>query len=403
MGPEELSARRRELAKSVGRGVIALLGLTEKEGQSGFTGFRQDSNFYYLTGLDEPDVALVISPASHGHPYMEILFLPSESAETKKWTGPGPSSADALRLGFADVEDQARLPGIVRSLCSERGPLFGLSGQAGGHPPRTLPRLLEVAGGERPRGIERHLATLRSVKSEGEVALIKRAIAITSEAFRSALAVVRPGATEKSIAAELVAETFRRGCRRLAFPPIVASGANATILHYRRNEATLTPSQAVLVDAGAECSRYAADITRTVPVNGKFNRRQRQLYNLVLAAQDAAIKAARPGARVSGPDPKSVESAANRVLRKGAPEGVDPWLPHAIAHHVGLDVHDPDPPRDRLKAGMVLAIEPGLYVPEHGLGLRIEDIVEVRKDGARILSGGLPRSPDGVEALTGAG
>ena len=381
----------------MGRGVIALFGHSEAGGQSGFTGFRQESNFYYLTGHSEPDAALLIAPKSSGSPYREILFLPRSSARSENWLGPRMSVADAKGLGFDEVEDSGRIGPILRSLSRERGAIYALADSD----IDQQQRLEEIDPGKRLRGMEPHLAELRSIKSPQEVALIREAADTTVAAFRAALRTIRPEVTEQSIAAEIVAVSFRRGCKRLAFPPIVAGGANATVLHYHRNASPLVRGQAVLIDAGAECNRYAADITRTLPVDGTFSTRQRQLYELVLAAQGAAIEAAMPGGRIGGPGRKSMESAANRVLREGAPDGVDPWLPHAVAHHVGLDVHDPEPPQKTLKEGMVLAIEPGIYLPAEDLGIRIEDIVEIRRDGPGILTSSLPRSADSLQALMG--
>ncbi len=400
--PERLAKRRQALAESLGRGVVALLGHSEEDGQSGFTGFRQESNFYYLTQHREPGAALLIAPVARRRPYLEILFLPRATAASTKWSGPRLSAAEAGDLGFREVMDGAKFSPTLLSLLRERGPLFGLAGSGAGKAPKSVARLKQAAGGESPRPADRHLAELRSVKSPGEVRLIQGAVDATVSAFRAALARVKPGATERSVAAEIVATAFRAGCDRLAFPPIVASGANATVLHYRGNSDILSRGHAVLIDAGAECSHYAADMARTAPVSGRFDGRQRMLYGVVRDAQRAVIEAARPGVPVST-GARSLEAIAQKVLRKGVPDGVDAWLPHAIGHHVGLDVHDLAPPRGTLKEGMVLAIEPGLYLPEESLGIRIEDIVEIRRDGCRVLSAALPRGAREIEALVGTG
>ena len=265
-------------------------------------------------------------------------------------------------------------------------------------------RLVEAAGREPTRDLRVPLAVLRGVKSPAEIALIQASVEATEAGFREAWARVADGATERDVAAGLIGGAFRAGCERLAFAPIVAAGAHATILHYQRNSGRLEDGQMLLIDAGGERDRYAADITRTIPVSGRFSEKQRLLYEAVLEAHEQALAAVKPGAVLSGPARSSIESVAQRVLRRRAPRGADPYLPHAIGHHVGLDVHDPTPPRRGLEPGMVLAIEPGLYLPEEGIGIRIEDMVEVTGDGCRVMSTGLPRSADALEAaLAGAG
>ena len=399
--PQEFATRRRKLADTVGRGVICLLGNSSSEGRSGFTGFRQASNFYYLTGHSEPGAALLIAPGTRGKPYREVLFLPSPSAAGRKWSKPGPTPKNAGDLAFEEVLPDSKFRSELRTLLGNRGKLHGLvprEREAGSPRDLRFERLRELGGTDDIRTVSDTLAAMRSIKSAGEVALIQAAVDATCVAFRSAWRAVSDGATEQAAAAELVGGAFRAGCERLAFSPIVAGGENATILHYQRNSSPLQAGQVLLIDAGGERSRYAADIARTIPIGGSFSARQRRLYDLVLDAQKAVIEAAKPGAELAGPSAKSLESVAQRVLHAGAPRGVDAHLPHAIGHHVGLDVHDPSPPRRVLREGMVVAIEPGLYLPDEGLGIRIEDMVEITADGCRLMTDALPRSADEIEA-----
>ena len=399
-GAAEHAGRRRALADRVGRGVIALLGSTESEGRSGFTGFRQESNFFYLTGLEEPGAALLIAPAHGGNPYREYLFLSGMADRADKWSGPLLRPEDAGHLGFAEVQSGAEFRRTARRLLRERGKLAGLvqTGQTDAPQLRARhERLVEALNSQPSRDIRGPLSALRAVKSPTEVATIQAAVEATEVAFRGAWAEVADGATERQVAAGLISGAFRAGCERLAFAPIVAAGSHATILHYQRNSGRLAKGQMLLIDAGGERARYAADVARSVPVSGRFSDGQRSLYEAVLKAHKDAIAAVKPGVALSGPARDSIESVAQRALRKHAPRGVDPYLPHAIGHHVGLDVHDPAPPSRSLKSGMVLAIEPGLYVPEEGIGIRIEDMVEVTADGCRVMSAGLPRSADAIE------
>ena len=402
--PEVYAERRRRLAATVGGGVIALLGYEDDEGQFGFTGFRQESNFFYLTGHDEPGAALLIAPRRGGEAYREVFFLPARSDAAARWSGPSLGVEGASRLGFQDVQDAGALRGELRAFLRDRRRLAGLGPHAvvGSGTPRdraARERLQEAAGAKIARDVRGLLARMRALKSRGEIASIRQAVEVTEAAFRAAWRAAAPGATERSVVAEFVGAVFRAGSERLAFPPIAASGPNATVLHYQRNDAIMRGGQLLLVDAGAEYSRYAADIARTVPVSGRFSERQRLLYDLVARAQRAAIAAAKPGARLDGPGPRTLESIAERVLRDGAPPGVDTYMPHAIGHHVGLDVHDPSPPGGALQEGMVLAIEPGIYLAGEGLGIRVEDMVEITADGCRLMTEDLPSSADELESV----
>lgn len=406
IGAGEYAKRRRALAEAIGRGVIALVGSTEAEGRSGFTGFRQESSFFYLTGHQEPGAALLIAPAHGGQPYRETLFLADSAGHSREWSGPSLQPEDAGHLGFAEVLTESKFRRTLRAVLRDRNRLAGMAEARPADDAQARSRhdrLMEAAGRVPTRDIRVPLAALRSVKSPAEVALIQAAVEATEVAFRDAWASVADGATEREVAAGLIGGAFRAGCERLAFAPIVAAGAHATILHYQRNSGRLERGQILLIDAGGERARYAADITRSIPVSGQFGDKQRVLYEAVLEAHLQAVNAIEPGAVLSGPSRNSIESVAQGILRKRAPRGVDPYLPHAIGHHVGLDVHDPTPPGRALEPGMVLAIEPGLYLPEQGLGIRIEDMVEVTEDGCRVMSTGLPRSADALEAsLAGA-
>ena len=407
-GPAVFAARRRQLAEAVGRGAIALLGYGEDEGQSGFTGFRQESNFYYLTGHDEPGAALLIAPGHGRDPYREVLFLPRRSGRAKTWSGPPLRPEDAGRLGLQEVLWVTKWKRELRALLRDRRHLFGLRprsvpGLGAVRDARLFERLSEAAGKAEIRDARGPLAAQRSIKSDGEIALLQKAADATVVAYRAAWTAVQAGATEREVMAELVAAAFKAGCERLAFPPMVGAGRRATVLHYRRNDGILQDGQLLLMDAGGEFSRYAADISRTIPVGGRFSARQRRLYELVLGAQRAAVAAARPGAPLHGPGPHSLETIAQRYLRAHAPSGIATHLPHALGHHVGLDVHDPAPGRDVLRKGMVVAIEPGLYVPDEGLGIRIEDMVEVTAGGCRVMSRGLASDAGSIEEVLAAG
>lgn len=399
---QEYAERRRRLAEAVGGGVIALLGHDEAGGRSGFTGFRQESNFYYLTGHQEPGAVVLIAPRRGALPYRETLFLPRRGSHESLWNGPAQEPPGAEALAFDDVRDRDGAQRALGTLLKERGSAHGLRPAAGDGSRHSFERWWDEAGERDVRDVRGPLAAMRSVKSASEIELLQAAVDATAAAHRAAWSAVRPGVTERAVVAELVGAAFRAGCERLAFEPIAGSGANATILHYTRNRDTMRDGQLLLVDAGGEYQRYAGDLARTVPVGGRFGDRQRRMYDAVLAAQRAAVAAARPGATLSGRGRDSLAAVAERVLRQRAPRGVATHLPHALGHHVGLDVHDPSPAQKALRKGMVVAIEPGLYAPREGLGVRIEDMVEITDDGCRVMSAGLPSSPEGVEEALAA-
>jgi Xaa-Pro aminopeptidase len=230
---------------------------------------------------------------------------------------------------------------------------------------------------------------MRSNHSPDEIALMQRAIRITENGFRAAVFEIRPGGTEASVEAE--AERFWKsnGARRPAYPSIVGSGPNSTVLHYPRSERSMKEGELILLDMGAEFAHYAADITRTVPVNGKFTPKQREIYDLVLKAQNAALARLKPGVFL-----EDLDAAARQVIEAA---GYGDYFIHGLGHFVGLDVHDAGAYQQPLAPGMVITLEPGIYLPEEKLGVRIEDDVLVTKSGAKILSDGLPREADEVE------
>ena len=253
------------------------------------------------------------------------------------------------------------------------------------------------------RDARRALASLRQIKSESELGLIRRAVDCSIDAHLVAARDLREGLFEYEIAA-LMKYTFERaGCERPSFAPIVGSGEHSTILHYNRNRGQLEAGDLVLIDVGGEYGHYAADITRTWPVSGRFTPRQREIYEIVLGAQQAAIQAVKPGVNLTGRDSGSLYQIAYDYInthgkdRHGKPLGK--YFTHGVGHHVGLNVHDAAVPRTTLEAGMVIAIEPGIYLPEEKLGVRIEDMVLVTSDGYLLLTEQLPRTVKQIESL----
>jgi Xaa-Pro aminopeptidase len=239
-------------------------------------------------------------------------------------------------------------------------------------------------------------------KSPAEIALIQAATDATVEAHRAAWKRIKAGVSEYQVAATMAEVYFDRGCERHAYAPIVGTGKNAAILHYSQNRKRMDDGELVLMDVGAECSMYATDITRTVPVNGKFTPRQRELYQVVLGAQNAAIAAIKPGAVLGSRFTKNglhkitadYIDSHGKDLKGGS---LGQYFIHSLGHHVGLEVHDAVDPTLPLEAGMIVTMEPGIYIPDENIGIRIEDVVLVTETGAKILSSSLPREVNEIE------
>jgi Xaa-Pro aminopeptidase len=394
--------------------------------------YREDADLFYLTGYTEPEAVAVLSPAHAEAPY--TLFVRPRDPEKELWSGRRGGVEAAREQSGADAvlpigELAERLPAILARADTL---LFRLGGGQDGV--EALVRSALVAGvkgrqwqGRGPRALvdpAALLADLRLVKDEGEVHLMREAARISVEAFHDAAAAIRPGAGEWEVEAALEAGFRRRGADGFAFQSIVAGGANATILHYVENAAVLRPGTLVLLDGGARYRHYHADISRTFPVSGRFTAEQRVLYDVVHAAQRAAVAAARPGSSVH-----AVHRAALRVLAEGLVEhgllegdpdalledgtALKAYYPHRTSHWLGLDVHDVgdyavDGEPRVLEPGMILTVEPGLYIPrddEHapaalrGTGIRIEDDVLVTANGNEVLTAALPAAAAEIEAL----
>jgi len=246
------------------------------------------------------------------------------------------------------------------------------------------------------------IGALRQIKSAGEIALIQRAVDVSVDAQMEAMKMMRPGLYEYQVAARMEFVHADEGCTEEAYAPIVGTGFNSTVLHYDTLEAKIQDGDIVVLDVGCAQDGYAADITRTLPANGHFTARQREIYEIVLGAQNAAIAAAKPGMVLTGRGPNSLFRIAHEYIdshgkdREG--HSLGRYFIHGLSHHIGLDVHDAGDPSRPLEAGMVFTIEPGIYIPEEKLGVRIEDDFLVTETGVKMLSARLPRNPDEVEA-----
>jgi Xaa-Pro aminopeptidase len=429
--PSEFARRRKQLMRMADEDAILILPSAPERIRSKDTHYpyRQDSDFWYLTGFAEPEAVLVLAPGRrHGE---TLLFCRERDAEREAWDGPrfGPEGAVA-QLGMDDAFPITDLDDILPGLLEGRTRVYYHFGRDTDFDLKLIGWVNRVRAQMRQGAEPPHeflelghlLHELRLFKSAAEVKLMQRSADIAARAQLAAMRATRPGAHEYEVEAALQFE-YRRNDAVPAYEPIVGAGANACVLHYRANTAPMRDGELLLVDAGAEYGLYASDITRTWPVNGRYSKEQRALYQVVLDAQAAALAQARPGRTwIAGHD-AAVAVLTEGLLSLGLLKGTlkqalasgayKRFYMHKTGHWIGLDVHDVGEYKvagdyRELEPGMAFTIEPGLYiapgmkgVPEkyQGIGIRIEDDVLITRDGHRVLTDGVPKEIDAVEAV----
>ena len=415
-GKAEATEKGETVAKSP-EVLVVVVGETDEPEDARF---RQNNWFAYLTGVDVPHASMILRVGAKE----ETLFLPSRNAMMERWTGPkiGPGPEGVEATGFAKVEPSANFNSTLFRLLDEKGKgetggsagtvYLISSGSRGGDASETA-KLTEVIRKRVPsakiKGLSGPLGSLRMVKDEGEVRLLRKAIAITGEAQAGVVRAIAPGVPEYKLEGIILGEFIGGGGMRAGFPSIVGSGLNSTVLHYNANRKTLEPGDLVVVDIGAEYFYYTADITRTYPASGKFTPRQREIYQLVLDAQEHGEKTFEPGkTSLMSMHQSVVEFLHKSPLRakdeKGKEQSMDRFFIHGLGHSLGMDVHDVmGQGRGSLPTGAVFTIEPGIYIPAEGFGVRIEDDYLVTKEGLDKLSKDIPVKPDDIEALIAKG
>ena len=400
-----LTARREALARQVGTGVVIVRSAEERSIEGDYpqdSDYREDNDFFYLTGLEAPGGWLAVS-AKDSALVEAHLFLPARDERSERWTGPklGPDSVAARLTGIAQVHAadsaQTLIGRMSRSMSSpaRAGGIYMLKNEAALEEPFTRQLLL---GSMTVRDIRPLMARLRVVKDADEIARLRKAIGITAEAQREAMKAAAPGMWEYELEAVIEGTFRKRGAERVGFPSIVGSGINSTTLHYDKSRRQTKPGDVVVMDIGAEYGYYSADVTRTIPISGKFTPRQRQIYDLVYATQQAAIDSTRPGITI-----QRLSQIASQYMQEhsGTLCGAEPcnrYYIHGLSHWLGMDVHDVGGSLQQpLRPGMVFTIEPGIYIPDEELGVRIEDDILVTETGAEVLSAGAPRKAEDVE------
>ncbi len=427
----EYARRRKQLMRMVGEEAIVILPAAPPRIRSNDThySYRQDSDFWYLSGFDEPESVLVLVPGrAHGE---SLLFCRERDPAREVWDGPRAGTEGAVAaFGFDDAYPVADLDDILPGLLEGRTRVYYHFGRDTEFDLKLIGWVNRVRaqikqGAQPPHEfleLGHFLHELRLFKSRDEIRLMKRAAQIAAGAHVVAMRSARPGLHEYEIEAAIL-HHFRRHDAHAAYESIVGGGANACVLHYIANRSQLRDGDLLLIDAGAEYRNYASDITRTFPVNGRYSKEQRAIYQLVLDAQRAALAHARPGsAWIAGHD-AAVVTLTEGLLRLGLLKGTlkqniesgeyRRFYMHKTGHWIGLDVHDVGEYRldghfRELEPGMSFTVEPGLYIAPgskgvpakyQGIGVRIEDDVLITKDGHEVLTGGVPKQIDEVEAL----
>ena len=392
--PKEFAARRARVLKALG-GAVGMV--FAGEGGAPLLGkWRPNPHFAYLTGIvDEPGAVVVFDPKAEDPRRQVMLFLKPTDPELEVWDGYREQIGTKLkaRYGIEMIMRTRYLHRMLTGLARRRKRLACLHGPTAPDSPVSPDLALFRKFSERIVGLSIEdktglLPGLRSVKSRAEQALMARAVEASAAGYEAAIRVIRPGCDEADIATALVRGFEDAGADGVGYNPIVGAGLHSTVLHYMNNRGPVAEGDLVLIDAGAEVGGYCADITRTYPANGKFTKRQREVYEVVLEAQLASIATVKPGAAMW-----EIDRASRRVIERA---GFADAFVHSIGHHLGMEVHDAEPD-GVLKAGMIVTIEPGVYLPEEKLGVRIEDVILVTPKGRKNLTKAITKEVKEIE------
>jgi Xaa-Pro aminopeptidase len=411
-------ARRVALADKLNGGIAILFAAEEPSIE--YLEYRQDEDFYYLTGWNEPGAALLVqapvaAQGSHpARPYREILFLPTRNLRMELYTGIKLDAATAnapQTAGVDEVKPMTDLPLTINQLAAEnRAIMYRLWSQSDSEQAKALTLWIATTLGRSDlppfADVRPPVSQLREVKDAGEMALLHKASDASVQGQFAMMKSVHPGQKERTVNGIIIEKLMENGCERPSYPAIVGSGEKSTELHYSENSQTMQTGQVVVVDAAGEYSMYASDITRTVPVSGHFSERQREIYDIVLGAQKAAMDGFVAGkSHLNDPTHKYPDSldtiAFNYMNAHGKDlhgEQLGKYFIHGIGHSVGIDVHDPYDYTQPVKPGTVFTIEPGIYIPEEKIGVRIEDVFYANPDGKlECVTCALPKEADAVE------
>lgn len=373
----EYAERRAALQKNLD-GVVVLFGWAE-EADEVYRKFQR-SSFEYLTGFDEPGAILIVSPKS------QVLFVPPRNERREHYNGKRVAAADAdaqQKTGFTEVLGVEKFESRLSKALEEAGPIYAFPNED------ATPRLKALAPLREVKDPTPLLSKLRMKKSPAELETIRYATDASMKAHLESWKRLKAGNYEYQAASVFVQTYTDLGCEKAAYSPIFGSGPNSTVLHYNTNRRRMDTGDIIVIDAAASCGGYASDITRSLPINGKFTARQKEIYDIVLGAQKAAVAALKPGVTLA-----QLTGIAKKYMEEHG--GYGKYFIHGIGHHVGLDVHDLST-AGPLEEGAVVTVEPGIYIPEEKLGVRIEDVYLVTKDGSVSFSDKLPKETSELE------
>ena len=408
-------ARRKQLLenKKENTAVVIFSGSAPMKSQDEAYPFAVDRNFFYLTGIERENMILVMRKNYLGD-YSETLFIEPFDEVLAKWVGGRMREAEATEIsGIADIANVENFPDRLNSMVEySRGlgkltfflDLWRYHKDQADTPAHTLAATLQKKyPAVAIEDINGDMAAMRSVKGEKEIAFMAQAQEHTRIAIEEMMAYAKPGMNERELEGAFDFALMKQGVRDHAFHSIFAGGKRATTLHYGENDQIVKDGELVLIDLGSAYGNYCADISRTFPINGKFSDRQKELYNTVLEAQKIVIAAAKPGLTTRELNQMVIDYYESRLddlgLRKDG-KGVRDYYYHGVSHQLGLDTHDICTERERtLMPGMVITVEPGLYIEEEGIGIRIENDVLITVDGCEDLSAAIPRTVEEIEVI----
>jgi Xaa-Pro aminopeptidase len=412
---------RKNYTRKLKSGALAVFNANDvmPTNADGVMPFRQNNDLFYLTGIDQEETVLVLFPECVVESHKEILFVKETSEHIAIWEGHKFSKQEASEIsGIKTVYWTSQFESVLYGLTSECDKLYLNTNEHSRAEKRVETkddRFIKWCKNNYPlHTYERSapiLQELRQVKSEIEITLMQEACSITEKAFRRVLKFIKPGVKEYEIEAEILHEFIRNRSRGPAYGSIVASGANACILHYTDNNMECEKGDVILMDFGAEYANYAADLTRSVPVGGKFSKRQKEVYNAVLRIQKAAIKMLKVGNSYTDYNKAIAELVTKELIDLKVFSSADvkkqdktkplykKYFMHGTSHFLGLDVHDVGDRNSKFKEGMVFTCEPGLYLKEENLGIRLEDDILITKKGNFNLMGSIPIDPEEIEHL----
>lgn len=379
--------------------------------------FRQNNDLFYLSGIDQEETVLLLFPDAFHEKHREVLFVKETNEHIRIWEGDKLTKEQATELsGVRTVYWTDAFEQVLDSLMPQAERIFLNSNEhlraeklVETRDDRFRKWMMEQYPLHRYERSAPVLHDLRSIKEKEEQERIREACKITHKGFERVLEAVRPGMMEYELEAEMIREFTRHGSRGFPYEPIVASGGNACVLHYTENEDVCNDGDLILMDFGAEYGNYASDMTRCIPVNGRFTGRQRKVYDAVLRVQREAMKLLRPGTYLDDYHREVGKLMEEELIGLGLIDKQDvkkqdpaaplykKFFPHGTSHHIGLDVHDVGSPTMPVQEGMVFTVEPGIYIREEGIGVRLENDVVVTEDGVDDLMGDIPIEADAIE------